>query len=107
MMAGLFLVLSAVALLVLGVLGALTVVLLRESRKLDGAADLSKKIAATAADIAALRKEHNALDELVLQKMNRIATTRKRDAKKEEEEESSGPKLPLDLEFPSLVKGGA
>ena len=104
MMASLFLVLSAVGFLFLAGLAALAIVLLRESRKLDGAEEVASAVAAVRADVAALAKQHNALDELVLTKMNRIATTEKRTRKAQQEAEPE-PKNNLrqsGVLFPSL-----
>ena len=91
------------------VVGAVQAVLLavikREWLKLDGAAEVQKKFASIAAEVAVLKKSHDALDELVLTKMNRIATTSKRDKKKAEEEEAKDEfQWPSDLEFPSRMK---
>lgn len=103
MMAALFLVLSAVGFLFLAGLSALAIVLLRESRKLDGASDLSGRFAALRADVAALAKEHNALDELVATKMNRIATTEKRTKKDKLEQQPQSPSpTQSGILFPSL-----
>ena len=104
MMAALFLVLSAVGFLFLSGLAALAIVLLRESRKLDGAADVHKHYAALSADVAALAKQHNALDELVSTKMNRIATTEKR-ARKAQPEAQTETQLAMrqGVLFPSLT----
>jgi len=91
------------------VVGAVQAVLLavikREWLKLDGAAEVQKKFASIAAEVVVLKKSHDALDELVLTKMNRIATTSKRDAKKKEIEEKEDEfNWPTDVEFPSRMK---
>src|SRR5262245_17441211 len=105
MMASLFLVLSAVGFLMLSGLAALAIVLLRESRKLDGAADLEGRLAAMRADVAALAKQHNALDELVGVKLNRLATTEKRvsKAQKATAAEEKPETQQQDIFFPSLT----
>jgi len=94
----------AVVTLLLGSGVCLAVVLVRESKKLDGAVALSERIAALAADTAVARKELNALDEIVATKLNRMATEKKRSVKKQLEDEEDEPKYPRDLEFPSMVK---
>ena len=73
----------AVVTLLLGSGVCLAVVLVRESKKLDGAVALSERIAALAADTAVARKELNALDEIVATKLNRMATEKKRSVKKQ------------------------
>ena len=103
MVAGL--VLLGAAVLAALVLACLAVVLVRESRKLDGAADLVKKYAANAAETARLEKGLNGLEEVVATKLNRIATTSKREKKaKESRIEDNG--FPVGLDFPSRGSGG-
>src|SRR5262245_23269638 len=85
-------------------LGALAIVLVRESRKLDSAGELVKKYATAVADLSRLEKGLNGLEELVAVKLNRIATTDKRNAKRartETIEEEEQPELPKGLFFPS------
>lgn len=95
-----------VALLVVaGVQTVLFSLIKREWSKLDGTAEVQKKYASIAADLAVLKKSHEALDEIVLHKLNRIATTSKRDAKKKAEEEEAEFNWPTDLEFPSRTGG--
>ena len=96
-----------VLLLAVGAVQALLFALIkREWLKLDGAAELQKKYASIAGDLAVLRKSHEALDELVLTKMNRIATTAKREKKKADSEASEEAEFqwPADVEFPSRMK---
>lgn len=95
--------LVAVLLLIAGV--SLLVVLLRESRKLDDAGEVQKKIAGVAASHSSLKHALESLEEVVATKLNRIATTSKRDRKKaREDEEEDQMDLPPDLDFPSLKR---
>ena len=96
---------SGLLLVVMAAQAALLVVLLAQGKKLDGAAESTRRLANVAADCSVLRKELNALDELVSVKLNRIATTNKRAARKAvEEEPDDDSSLPRDLEFPGLFK---
>lgn len=95
--------LIAVLLMIAGV--SLLVVLLRESHKLDDAGEVQKKIAAVAANHSSLKHGLESLEELVATKLNRIATTSKRDRKKAREEDlEEDQEFPSDLEFPSLKR---
>lgn len=88
------------------VLGSLLIVLLRESRKLDGYAGQAAKVAALTADVAALAKNVNLIEELVHTKLNRIATTSKRARKALEADEEASKDdaqgILSGVEFPSL-----
>lgn len=82
----------------------LAVVLHHEQRKLQHLAGYAEQLKRLSADVAVLRKNHLALDELVSQWMSRSAVRAKR-AKKEkagEEEEGLGD-LPDDVLFPTLI----
>jgi len=104
MMAVALVVLSVVMLVSLA-LAFLASVLVRESRKLDGVLEFAKRVASLDATVDAIRKSLSATDELVMTKLNRIATTDKRSRKKQAEEvELADESLPAGLWFPDLPK---
>jgi len=95
---------SVLLLVVTGVTCILAVVLVRENRKLQNLAQYGEVLKRFSADLAALRKQHLALDELVSQWMSRSAVRAKRARKEERSEEEEAGNEPEGIFFPSLVK---
>lgn len=81
---------------------AVLVLMIREVRKAERVSAYHAALQSLRGDVAALRKEHVALDEIVSAWMNRVATRAKR-AKRQEQEEEEQPALPADLFFPGMT----
>lgn len=83
-------------------LGVISVVLMRESRKLEALGLPHKRIDVVATELANLRKEHVALEDIVAAQMNRTAVRQKRarDEQKQQRDESTAG-VAAGLFFPS------
>src|SRR5262245_58336554 len=87
-----------------GLVCVATLYLAQQARKVQGAEEVEKRYAGLSADVSVTKKGLNALEELVEVKLNRLATTEKRNAKRsktETVEEEELPALPKGLFFPS------
>ena len=92
---------SVLLVVVAGATAVLAVVNNRQANRLQRVESYHDSIKRISADLAALRKEHLALDELVSVWMNRNATRSKREKKEKEREEEPSTVDNAGLFFPS------